>query len=976
MTGALSGRTGLATELLDQLADIVVEFESDGRIAFVNRAVEREIGLPPRFLTGRSFFEIVAPEDRERLLAEFRKLVESGGERTLAFHVMRHDGLRIALDSSFRAYATADGESRVTAVCRDVTHRASATTVDLLRHAQYRALVESGIQATAIATASGAVRFANRRFHEILADVAHIEDLIPRVRFGQRRALENTWFESTREHGPNAGSIDLELPDAAPGRRFITLRWSAFQSDTEERLFAIQCVEIERQAQVERLLAELALGIDANDPERLEALAGNLAAALGLDRVVLARHSSRSPDACDTIIHWQDGEALPRGTIRITGLPEATAIRGEVCVHPAGVTRLLPSVADEVGPDFESFAGAGLVDSEGRVVGLLGGYSRKRIENPERIRDLLAVVSKPLARALARTPAAPPRSAGDSGSSGSGRSNASPGSVARAAPQLGQDLFERVVQESADLVFLCDLDTTILFANEGATRVLHANGSQDAPGRALLDLLTPLDAQRLRSEIIPSLTEHHPYRGELTLQATGDALEVPTEARIFLVPDQARGRVHLAACLRDVSARRRAEEALRESEVRLGQSRKMESVGRLAGGIAHDFNNLLTAIIGYSDLVLQELDPGHATRRDVEEILRAAERAAGLTRQLLAFSRRQVLQPERVDLNAIVADIDRMLRRLIGEDIELVSQLSGELEPILADPGQIEQVIVNLVVNARDAMPRGGRLALETANFSCSVPLRVESGLLAPGSYVVLRVTDTGTGMDEATRSQIFEPFFTTKRDAGGTGLGLASVYGIISQSRGQIDVTSRLGEGTCFTIYLPKAGVEEAAAAPDERPVPQRGRETILVVEDSGPVRRLVDRTLSLRGYNVLVAESATAALRHCSRHPGTIDLLLTDVVLPRMPGPEIARRARQLRPGLRVLFMSGFTDETLAQHGLTSATPDLLEKPFSSAAVLARVRMALDAPLDGAESGADPDPDDEAFLVEHLLQDRPLEE
>jgi two-component system cell cycle sensor histidine kinase/response regulator CckA len=423
-------------------------------------------------------------------------------------------------------------------------------------------------------------------------------------------------------------------------------------------------------------------------------------------------------------------------------------------------------------------------------------------------------------------------------------------------------------------------------------------------------------------------------------------------------------RSNFAVSLHDISARRRTEEALRQSEARLIQARKMESVGRLAGGIAHDFNNLLTAIIGYSDLVLQELDPEHGSRRDVEEILRAAERAGGLTRQLLAFSRRQVLQPERVDLNAVVADIDRMLRRLIGEDIELVTRLHGELEPIVADPGQIEQVIVNLVVNARDAMPRGGRIELETSNFECIDPVRVESGMLAPGRYVALRVADTGTGMDEETRAQIFEPFFTTKEASGGTGLGLASAYGIISQSRGQIDVASRLGEGSRFTIYLPVAREATVEVTPTDPAPASRGRETILLVEDSGPVRRLVERMLTRKGYTVLAAESATAALRHCSRYDGPIDLLLTDVVLPRMAGPEIARQAREIRPDLRVLYMSGFTDETLTQHGLSSLEPDLLAKPFSSSTVLARVRQRLDHPA--------ADPQETPFLVEqaHLKQ------
>ncbi len=377
----------------------------------------------------------------------------------------------------------------------------------------------------------------------------------------------------------------------------------------------------------------------------------------------------------------------------------------------------------------------------------------------------------------------------------------------------------------------------------------------------------------------------------------------------------------------------------------MNQAQKMEAVGRLAGGIAHDFNNLLTAIIGYSDLVLDELGEGHVAQRDAEEILRAAVRAGGLTRQLLAFSRRQVLQPEPVDLNAVVADIDRMMRRLITENIELVTLQAGELQPIIADPGQLEQVIVNLVVNARDAMPHGGRLQLETANHSVLVPRRTDSGMLEPGDYVQLSVSDTGSGMDEKTRAQIFEPFFTTKEADQGTGLGLASVYGIVRQSGGQIDVDSHPGTGTRFTVFFPVA--EQPASPPGRRtesPAPG-GDETILLVEDAAPVRRLVQRTLEKVGYKVLAAESATAALRHCARYEGRIDLLLTDVVLPKIGGPEIAIKARELRPGIRVIFMSGFSDETLARHGLTARSRALLEKPFTPTDVLERVRRQLDA-------------------------------
>jgi len=958
MAIARRARKHSESELLDQLVDIVIEFETDGRIAHVNRAVERVFGRSPESLVGSSFLELLAPADREETLAQFRKVVETGSEATIRCAIPRDDGLRVAVESTLRRFERASGELAIAAVCREVTQPASEAALDKLRSARFRALFESGPSPTAIAAADGSIVSANRAFKSALSGVSHVEDLVSAVHRTQRSALATAWYESTRPTGAEAGGLDVSFVDANGERTWVALSWNGFSSDDDERLYAIQAKDITRHKQLELALALLVAGIDGADPSVLQPFAASLARALELDRIALARVDDGADDECEALVVWQDGDFLAAGAISLTDLPESTVAAGKTCIHPTGLTRLLPAVIDRVGRDFESFAGQPLLAEDGCVIGLIAGYSRRSIQDPDRVRDLLALAARPLAKALDTRATRRP----------------TPVIAERPSTAVGRELLYRVIQQSADLVFVCDLDTTVLFANDIATHRLGSTGNAPLAGRPLLGLLAPSDASRLRSEVLPRLTPGFPWCGELALDLDHDHEDsrIETDATVFLFseslepttlrggPDRTAGRQrsYLAVTLHDISARRRTEEALRVSEARLVQARKMESVGRLAGGIAHDFNNLLTAIIGYSDLVLQELDPEHASRRDIEEILRAAERAGGLTRQLLAFSRRQVLQPERVDLNSVVADIDRMLRRLIGEDIELVTELRGELAPIVADPGQIEQVIVNLVVNARDAMPRGGRIGLETSNFDCSVPVRVESGMLAPGRYVALRVSDTGVGMDDETRAQIFEPFFTTKEAAGGTGLGLASAYGIISQSRGQIDVTSRVGEGSTFTIYLPAARETEPESTPTDVAPASRGRETVLLVEDSGPVRRLVERMLSRKGYTVLVAESATAALRHCSRHDGAIDLLLTDVVLPRMAGPEVARRARQIRPGLRVLYMSGFTDETLTQHGLSSLEPDLLSKPFSSATVLARVRQRLDDPATA--------PEEPTFLVE----------
>ena len=389
---------------------------------------------------------------------------------------------------------------------------------------------------------------------------------------------------------------------------------------------------------------------------------------------------------------------------------------------------------------------------------------------------------------------------------------------------------------------------------------------------------------------------------------------------------------------RDVTDQRHLEEQFR-------QSQKMEAVGQLAGGIAHDFNNLLTAILGNTQLLLRDLPPGDAKRGDVEEIRKASERAASLTRQLLAYSRRQMLQPEVLDLNVVVAEMDRMLRRLIGEHITLVTVLAPDLGRVRADPNQIEQVIVNLAVNARDAMPDGGHLTIETANVELDESFaQAHLGSVA-GAYALLAVTDTGTGMDVTVRAHLFEPFFTTKEVGKGTGLGLATVYGIVKQSGGYISVYSEPGHGSSFKIYLPRTVAPAESAGSAQKGGPTQGTETVLVVEDEPAVLSLSQRALEAQGYVVLAAADPPAALRVVERHGGTIHLLLTDVVMPTMSGAELAERLLSQRPGIRVLYMSGYPGDAAVQHGALPSGSAFLQKPFSPDGLARKVRDVLDA-------------------------------
>ena len=388
-----------------------------------------------------------------------------------------------------------------------------------------------------------------------------------------------------------------------------------------------------------------------------------------------------------------------------------------------------------------------------------------------------------------------------------------------------------------------------------------------------------------------------------------------------------------------------AEEALRQSQEQLRQAQKMEAVGRLAGGIAHDFNNLLSAILSYSEMVLVDLPEQHPSRDDIEQIRQAGNRAAELTRQLLAFSRRQLLQLRTLNLNIVVADVDRMLRRVIGEDIELRTVLAAALGHARGDAGQLQQVLMNLAVNARDAMPTGGTLTITTANAEVGEGAAARWPQVQPGSYVTLSVRDTGIGMSRDVQERMFEPFFTTKGPGHGTGLGLSTVYGIVTQIGGHIVVTSQPGSGSTFTIYLPihAADTDQLALAP-LRPAVRGGAETVLLVEDEALVRQLTREILRRSGYRVLEASDGVEALGVLRKHTGPIDLLLTDVVMPRMSGHELVELARPLRPEMHILYVSGYSEEAIARQGQLTEGIELLSKPFTPGVLTAKIRQLLD--------------------------------
>jgi PAS domain S-box-containing protein len=484
---------------------------------------------------------------------------------------------------------------------------------------------------------------------------------------------------------------------------------------------------------------------------------------------------------------------------------------------------------------------------------------------------------------------------------------------------------------------------------EGESIIYVSPAYEDVWGRKCAELaanplawtesIHPDDRQRVAAYYTQKVRDKEAFQIEYRIVRPDGSIRLIWN-RTFPVKDDKGRLVRFVGIAEDVTKRK-------DLEVQLIQAQKMEAVGRLAGGVAHDFNNLLTIILGRGQLVQEKLTPEDANRGSVEEILKAGDRAAGLTRQLLAFSRKQVMQARVLDLNLLVTDLSKLLRRMIGEDVELSTALSKDIGPVQADPGQIEQVMMNLAVNARDAMPRGGRLTIETANVDLDETYAASHLDLPPGPYTMLAVTDTGTGIADDIKSHIFEPFFTTKEQGRGTGLGLATVYGIVKQSGGYVWVYSEVGKGSTFKVYLPRVDRPPDAAVPRLAAMPAPGgKETILLVEDETPLRALVAEILRSKGYHVLEAENGENALGLAKEHRGPTHLLLTDVVMPGMSGRELAEKLSQFLPNAKILYMSGYTDDSIVRHGVLATGTAFIQKPFSPDSIARKVREMLDAP------------------------------
>lgn len=504
---------------------------------------------------------------------------------------------------------------------------------------------------------------------------------------------------------------------------------------------------------------------------------------------------------------------------------------------------------------------------------------------------------------------------------------------AEAGRQDSEDRLRRIFEHVSDALFIADDDGEIHDANPAAC-ALTGLSVEELRSRPLVHVLPEI--ARLKGGF--GQRAQIPENGASAGNGSG-APGGPDQSRVLDIDAAAFAPGVLVYTVRDLTNQARLEE-------QLAQSQKMDAVGQLAGGIAHDFNNLLTVIMSYGSLLLSDLEEGDPRREDVTEIANAAARASGLTRQLLAFSRKQILDPRLINVNTIVNGVEKLLRRLIGEDIELATTLEADLFSINADPGQLEQVLINLAVNSRDAMPDGGRLHITTANTNLSSEHTGRHFSVPPGEYIMLAVSDTGVGMTREVQQRVFEPFFTTKGQGKGTGLGLSTVYGIVKQSGGDVWIYSEPGKGTTFKVYFPRAIEGEAFVGvkeEDSHPAP-RGTETILVVEDDSALRALSARVLEANGYTVLLARNGIEALAIASGHKGQIDMVATDVVMPKMNGRPLVEKLLEGRKGMRVLFMSGYTDDEVMRRGVIDGRTAFLQKPFTPGQFAKKVREVLD--------------------------------
>jgi PAS domain S-box-containing protein len=1008
-----TGPASLLELAADSVSDGIVAINERSVILFANPALARMFGYSPSELCGRELTLLMPDSLRDKHRASLGRYVATGQRhlpwKGVELPGLHKSGRQIPLEISFGEIVK-DGRHLFVGVVRDVTLRLQAEEALRVSEERYRSLAAASSQMVWTTAARGEVvedspswRAYTGQSWEEYRGLGWMEALHP----GDRSRVTEAWRQALEDSRLCEVECRLRRRDGEYGD-FRVRRVPILEKDDTVREWVGMCTDIADRKRAQEALAasekryrELValapIGIYRSTHEgRFDSVNLALVRLLGYDSPedVLALDMRR-----DVYFDNRDRERLKAEIERLGGVAafevcwkrrdgaplwvrlDARVVRGEsggieyeTFVHDIHQRKRAEEAlrrseerfhrSFSVSPVAMSLteAKSGLIlDINERFAGLLG-YEREELIGQRSVAMGLWVDMSERDRVVADIEASLPiREREIQLRTKTGQVRHIVGSIEplevgdeRVLLSVFQDMTERknaeerlrISEERYRLLFennpfpmwVFDEETLAFRAvNEAACRH-YGYSREEFLSMTILDIHPPEDAPPLLARIEGETREYQESGIWRQRKKDGTSIEVEITSNPFVF-DGRGAQLVLAA---DVTERR-----LLESQ--LHQAQKMEAVGQLAGGIAHDFNNLLTVILGYSGVIRGQLQDDHPVRPEVDEIQKAGERAATLTRQLLAFSRRQVLLPQVLDVNAVVTDVDKMLRRLIGEDVDLRTVCDPGTGRVKADPGQLEQVLMNLAVNARDAMPGGGKLTIATRNVEVGEAYAREHVPMKPGSYVMLSVSDTGVGMDAQTKARIFEPFFTTKEKGKGTGLGLATVYGIVKQSGGFIWVYSEPEHGTAFKIYFPR--VEEEAEHARRRSAPQApesvsGTETLLLVEDEEGVRRLAREVLEKHGYTVLEASGRQSALDLAEHHSGPIHLVLTDVVMPEMDGPEVATRLSALRPGIKVLYMSGYTNDAVLHRGLLDAGVAFLQKPFSPKELARRVRELLDEP------------------------------
>jgi PAS domain S-box-containing protein len=870
--------------LVEAVPDLLLVLDREGTCLDFSAGRPELLVAGPERLVGRTLHQVLPPDAAEPLMAALREALRTGEVQTVEY--------RLGLDggtSYFEARLAPDERGGVLALVRDVTGRTRAQEALRGSEEQFRTVVESLGEGLLITGRQAEIVYVNQRMAEICGYAPdEMEGRVSHELLLPPEVQPRARARLAERLAGVPGGFEAVLLRRDGSRLWAQVAGVPYRDGTGA---VIGTIEVVKDVTEQRMAAEQ---LRASE-ERLRLILGQVPALIWTTDRELRFTSSAGQALAALALDPDQVRGLSLYQYFGTENPDALGI----AEHRRALGGEVSRYEMEWGGRIFSSVVEPFRDAAGAVTGVLG--------------VALDVTDRHRA-----------------------------GEVLRAHDRR----FRSLIENASDVIAVVRADGTVGFASPSVERLLGVP-RESLAGRPLVELVHPDERahalERLRRMV---QNEGTPEQSHFRVLRGDGEWRVVEVIGTSLLHDPAVAGVVLN--IRDVTDRQRALQALEESQAKLLQAQKMEAVGRLAGGVAHDFNNLLTAIRGNAELLLDDLPPGSIARDDAEEIRRAADRAAGLTRQLLAFSRQQVLQPRVVDVNGIVSGVEKMLRRLIGEDVELVTELQPGLAHVTADPGQVEQVLMNLAVNARDAMPDGGRLVVRTSEAVLGEDEARRYSYVEPGDYVLLAVRDTGTGMDEQILAKVFEPFFTTKPPGQGTGLGLSTVYGIVKQSGGYVWIDSRPGEGTTIRIYLPR--VEAAAAdAPPEQPAgaPRTDtRKTLLLVEDEETVRRMATRALRRAGYRVLQAADGEEALAVSGAHAGPIHVLMTDVVMPRMGGRDLAVQLRRERPETRVLFISGYSEAAVAGNGVLEPGTWFLGKPFTPDLLLARLGQVLNAP------------------------------